>query len=107
METLIEASIISGATLDVWHLIEPALTKAGFVDIQKTKFKVPWSAWPKDPHYKEIGKYSKICNEVGLASYGVARFKRFLNMPDDEYQALITRAIEEMVDRSNHLLTDR
>ncbi|RPA77298.1 putative TAM domain methyltransferase [Ascobolus immersus RN42] len=106
MECLIEATNISGASLDIWRQIEPALRKLGFVDIQKQKLKVPWSPWPKDPHYKEIGKYSKITNESGLASYGVARFKRFLNMPDDEFQELVSNARAELVDKSAHLLTD-
>jgi hypothetical protein len=107
MEGLIEASNISGASLDIWHLIEPALKKAGFIDVHKSKFKIPWSAWPKDPHYKEIGKYARIANEAGFASYGVARYRRFLNTSDEEFETLIGKAASELTDKSLHILNDR
>ncbi|KAH8646205.1 S-adenosyl-L-methionine-dependent methyltransferase [Xylariales sp. PMI_506] len=33
------------------------LLDAGFVDVVEKRFPVPMNSWPKDPKYKEIGKY--------------------------------------------------
>jgi hypothetical protein len=32
--------------------------EAGFVDVHEEVFKIPMNSWPKDPHYKHIGRVS-------------------------------------------------
>lgn len=54
------------------------LERAGFVDVVERRFKWPLNEWPKDPHYKELGIWTKENLNTGLEAILMALFTRYL-----------------------------
>lgn len=40
--------------------------KAGFVDVRSRTFKLPATAWPKDPRLQQLGAFSQLAMEQDL-----------------------------------------
>lgn len=56
-DLMLEAAEKFGAPLDSCKRYKQQLADAGFVDIVETVYKWPSYAWPKDPKFKEMGKW--------------------------------------------------
>lgn len=58
----IEGGRKMGRSFEVYQhgTVRAALESAGFVDIHEENFKVPIGGWPKDPHQKQIGMFTRV-----------------------------------------------
>ncbi|KAF5710362.1 hypothetical protein FMUND_9564 [Fusarium mundagurra] len=74
----IEASAKAGRAINLAPKYKSFLEKAGFVDVVEKQFKWPINEWPKDKHYKELGKWSYANINSGLEGLLLGLFTRFL-----------------------------
>ncbi|KAF5566263.1 hypothetical protein FNAPI_1262 [Fusarium napiforme] len=74
----IEASAKAGRAINLAPKYKSFLEKAGFVDVVEKQFKWPINEWPKDKHYKELGKWSYANINNGLEGLLLGLFTRFL-----------------------------
>lgn len=99
------------------------MEKAGFINVHEVVYKVsisrpivkspdakfsgqlPQSPWPKDPKFKELGKYHQLNMLEAMPPYTYALFTRMLGWPRHEIEALLAGVRRELKDLSNHLYT--
>jgi hypothetical protein len=53
-----DAAMVLGKPLRIANKLKKWYKEAGFVDVHEEVFKVPLNPWPKDPHYKNLGRVS-------------------------------------------------
>lgn len=70
-KTIEECAIKSGKPLDTIHTFRSSIEKAGFVNVQETKYKVPIGSWPKHPVYKDAGTVATVQFKVRLSLFNV------------------------------------
>ncbi|OJD20050.1 hypothetical protein AJ78_00066 [Emergomyces pasteurianus Ep9510] len=102
---LVEASRRLGKELCVEGCWREAMEKEGFVGVEEVVFKVPLSAWPKDAHMKEIGRYQAMHMQEMLQSYSLALFTRVLGWSKDELDVLLTAVGNDLRNMKSHLYT--
>ena len=64
--TVEEAAMMVGRPLRIANKLKRWYKEAGFVDVHEEIFKVPVNPWPKDQHFKDLGKVS-----ASLSNYSV------------------------------------
>lgn len=79
------------------------LTKAGFVDVHQEVRKLPIGPWPKDPKFKELGKYQVIQELKVVESYTPKLFEHALGWSVQEIQILMAKVKQELTNPSVHL----
>ncbi|KAF4458659.1 methyltransferase [Fusarium albosuccineum] len=98
----IEASANAHRPIDVAPKYKDFLEKAGFVNIVEKRFKWPLNGWPKDKHYKELGKWSFVNLNGGLEGLALGLFTRFLDWSADEVRLFCTAMRKQLRDQSIH-----
>ncbi|KAJ5122112.1 hypothetical protein N7448_003242 [Penicillium atrosanguineum] len=81
------------------------MEKAGFINVHEVVYKLPQSPWPKDPKFKELGRYHQLNMLEAMPPYTYALFTRMLGWPRHEIEALLAGVRRELKDLSNHLYT--
>ncbi|EEH45933.2 uncharacterized protein PADG_02083 [Paracoccidioides brasiliensis Pb18] len=102
-EMLVEASRRFGKELGVEERWRVGMEEAGFVGVKEMVYKVPLSAWPKDPHMKELGRYQAAYTQKMLQSYSLALFTRVLGWSKAELDALLEEVGNDLRDPKAHL----
>ncbi|KAF4964267.1 hypothetical protein FSARC_7822 [Fusarium sarcochroum] len=98
----IEASAKAQRAIDIAPKHKSFLEKAGFIDVVEKRIKWPLNDWPKDEHYKELGKWVYTNVETGLEALLLGLFTRFLGWTADEVRAFCTGMKKQLRDRSIH-----
>ncbi|KAJ4271188.1 hypothetical protein NW764_013554 [Fusarium oxysporum] len=98
----IEASAKAGRAMNLAPKYKTFLEKAGFVDVVEKQFKWPINEWPKDKHYKELGKWSYANINNGLEGLLLGLFTRFLGWSADEVRVFCSAMRKQLRDRSIH-----
>lgn len=75
---------------------------AGFVDVVERRFKWPMNEWPRDPHHKELGAWSRENMDNGMDGLLVALFTRFLGWTSEEVAVFSAQARAALKDRRIH-----
>ncbi|KAJ5140513.1 hypothetical protein N7448_003921 [Penicillium atrosanguineum] len=65
------------------------LVEAGFEDVRDEVYKVPSSAWSRDPVQKQIGRYNLCSLLMAVESYSLALFTRVLGWSNNETQVFL------------------
>ncbi|KAI8215213.1 putative hydro-lyase [Colletotrichum sp. SAR 10_76] len=76
---LIEGTDLMGRPITVARDFKKMLEDAGFVDVVVKKEKWPYTPWPKDPKYKELGEWDKESALQGIEAITMALFTRVLD----------------------------
>ncbi|KAK1855677.1 TAM domain methyltransferase [Colletotrichum chrysophilum] len=76
---LIEGTDLMGRPITVARDFKKMLEDAGFVDVVVKKEKWPYTPWPKDPKYKELGEWDKESALQGIEAITMALFTRMLD----------------------------
>jgi hypothetical protein len=58
----------------------------GFEDVHEEVFKMPVNPWPKDPHYKQIGRWWEVNLLDGLQAFSLGRLHRGLKWTREEIE---------------------
>ncbi|KAF5694729.1 methyltransferase [Fusarium denticulatum] len=98
----IEASAKAGRAINLAPKYKSFLEKSGFVDVVEKQFKWPINEWPKDKHYKELGKWSYANINNGLEGLLLGLFTRFLGWSADEVRVFCSAMRKQLRDRSIH-----
>ncbi|KAF6815078.1 methyltransferase domain-containing protein [Colletotrichum sojae] len=102
IDKLEEACNILGRPFVNCSELVKVIKKAGFVDITMTKYKWPTNSWPMDPHYKELGIWTRENLLAGVEALTLGPFTRALEWTPEECQVLMADVRKEFKDRSIH-----
>ncbi|KAI1161684.1 S-adenosyl-L-methionine-dependent methyltransferase [Nemania serpens] len=72
--------------------------KAGFVDVRSRTFKLPATAWPKDPRLQQLGAFSQLAMEQDLDGYAMYLFTNALGWSAQQVTVFLARVRKEMRD---------
>lgn len=78
------------------------MREAGFVDIKVLPFKMPLGPWAKDKQLREAGKYGRVALEHGIDGLSLKIFTNVLGWSLSALEVLLTRARNELKNRSIH-----
>ncbi|KAL8713227.1 MAG: hypothetical protein Q9220_002748 [cf. Caloplaca sp. 1 TL-2023] len=67
-----------GKTLMVEEFMQEEITRAGFTDVVKVKYKWPIGAWSNDPKLKDLGKWNLRHWEEGLEGWTLRFFTKHM-----------------------------
>lgn len=125
-EQIDEASTKFGKKLNIAETHKQKLLDAGFVNVRDDVFKVCWahemlpfrdhlktdddnyvcqcpiSTWPKDPKFKEIGRYQLGQALESVESFTVALFTRVLGYSREEAQLVMAQVRADLREPKNH-----
>jgi hypothetical protein len=71
----------------------------------KSRFKLPFNPWPKDPKLKELGRYQQLHMFDGMVSYSLRLYTNVLKWPKQEVEVLLNDVQRILKDRSCHIYT--
>ncbi|KAH0556674.1 hypothetical protein GP486_005522 [Trichoglossum hirsutum] len=97
-----EAAMRAGKPMRIANKLKRWFLEAGFVDVHEEVFKIPMNPWPKDPHYKHIGRISEVNWLDGLQAFTLAFFHRVLGWNQEEIEAYLVPVRRAIRDRSVH-----
>ncbi|KAJ4162950.1 hypothetical protein NW754_014371 [Fusarium falciforme] len=97
-----ETSTLLGRPIDVPLKYKSMMQKVGFVDIVERHYKWPLSAWPKDPHYKELGAWTFANLDGGLEGLTLALFTRALKWSKEETMVFCAEVRKQLRDLRIH-----
>lgn len=80
----VEAGEAAGRSFTEPPKYKEYLERAGFVGVVETRLKWPLSPWAKDPHYKEIGLWTRENLSTGIEGLMMALFTRYLGWTQEE-----------------------
>lgn len=97
-----EASYAAGRPMDVAPKYKSYLERAGFTDIVERRFKWPFNEWPRDPHHKELGMWTRENFNIGLEGLCMALFTRYLAWSKEEVLVFAAQVRAAIRDRNVH-----
>lgn len=98
----VEAASKLGRRIDLPATYKAMFEAAGFVDVTMERFKWPSNIWPRDPKFKEMGRWNFANIDPGLEGLTLALFTRGLNMSKEETMVLCMGARKEIRDVKRH-----
>lgn len=100
---LADATNRSNRPIAYQHNTRQMLQQAGFIDIQETMIRAPYTTWPSDPHQKEISKWYNMGISDGLEALSLAAFTRLNHWSTQEHiYPLIEQVRREISTRKYH-----
>ncbi|KAB8232620.1 class I SAM-dependent methyltransferase [Aspergillus alliaceus] len=91
-----------GKTFRVVDEAKSRMQKAGFVDVVERRYKCPLGPWPKDPHFKLLGKLNRVYAEEGIEGYAMMLFTNVLDWTREEVEVYLARMRNTLRDSSIH-----
>ncbi|WYZ34020.1 hypothetical protein EsH8_I_000296 [Colletotrichum jinshuiense] len=76
--------------------LENWVKEAGFVNVVHQRFKMPLGAWPKDPHYKDVGMCNLIQTLEGSEAFTMRVFCGVLGWTREEVLVLLAAVRDEL-----------
>ncbi|TKA68601.1 hypothetical protein B0A55_08917, partial [Friedmanniomyces simplex] len=87
---------------DVSESYKEWMREAGFVDIQTKMFMWPTNSWPKDPYWKELGRWNQINILEGLEGFCLALLTRGLDWRKEEVDVFVAHVGRDLRDKRIH-----
>lgn len=78
------------------------LRKAGYVDVEVARYKVPFGAWAKDKTLKLVGRLVLESLKTGMEAYALHLMVSVGGYTDEDAKILIGRAFEQLKDGKSH-----
>ena len=72
------------------------------MDIVEHRFEWPLNEWPKDPHYKELGAWTRENLNGGVEGLIMALFTRYLGWTQEEVLGFCVEVRAALRDRRVH-----
>jgi len=96
-------SIMLSKPLLIADKVSNWMREAGFVDIQEKITKLPINPWPKDPHFKEIGRWNERNWVEGLWAFTYGPLgSRGLGWTPEQIEVFLVDVRKSVQDRSVH-----
>ncbi|KAI9701939.1 MAG: hypothetical protein M1836_001283 [Candelina mexicana] len=97
-----DASMSLGRPLRIANKLKRWYEEAGFVDVQEHVFKLPVNPWPRETHYKDIGRMCELCWSDGIQGFTLAYFSRVLGWSKEEIEVYLVNVRKSLKDRRVH-----
>ncbi|KAI8309680.1 Secondary metabolism regulator LAE1 [Colletotrichum sp. SAR11_59] len=101
-EYLMEASIKLGAAWVDTPELRQLMVDIGFEDVALSTYKWPTNAWPKDPHFKELGMWNNENFMTGMEAITMAPMTRALEWLPEEVRVFLIDVRKEGNDSNIH-----
>ncbi|ETN44930.1 uncharacterized protein HMPREF1541_09805 [Cyphellophora europaea CBS 101466] len=101
-ENLVSAMQKIGRPWPMASELKTMFEQAGFEKVQVEEFKRPSNDWPKDPRFKEIGRYTYLNFMEGLGGFTMGPFTRILGWSQAEVEVLLAGVRKEFGTRAYH-----
>lgn len=105
LRALSTATLMTGRVMNVYHKMKDWMLDAGFEDVQRFVYILPYSPWPRDPYLKELGKWQAVHVQQAVTSYGLRLCTQVLEWgvePSTIFQAVVK---SQLRDRNMHAYT--
>lgn len=83
--------------------VKEGLRKAGFVDIKEHVVMCPQNPWPRDPHLKNLGRYSLLNLLDGLEGFAMKLFTGILQWKKEEVEIFVMKLKRESANKKFHM----
>ncbi|KAF7625565.1 hypothetical protein AFLA_002424 [Aspergillus flavus NRRL3357] len=93
---------VQGKTFRIVDEAKDRIKKAGFVDVVECRYKCPIGPWPKDSHFKLLGKLNRVYAEEAIGGYAMMLFTTILGWIRDEVEVYLERMRGTLRDPSIH-----
>lgn len=100
-ELMVQAADKIGRPITVAPYFKSMLADAGFIDIVATRKKIPTGTWPKDPHYKELGIWSRLILLEGIEGISLGLLEK-LGLTVDEIHVLLAEVRNDLSNTRIH-----
>ncbi|KAF2734129.1 S-adenosyl-L-methionine-dependent methyltransferase [Polyplosphaeria fusca] len=97
-----DAASKAGFPLDAISYVPQRMKDVGFVDVVPTQIKWPINSWPKDPKYKELGRWVSENFAWGCESMSLALFTRALGWSQEEVQVFMASVRNDLRNKKIH-----
>lgn len=97
-----DAAMQGGRPLRIANKLKRWYIEAGFEDVHEQIFRLPINPWPKDPHYKDIGRMSELNLLDGVQAFSLAHLHRVFGWTRDEIEVYLINVRKAISDRSVH-----
>ncbi|KAL1854552.1 hypothetical protein Plec18170_004642 [Paecilomyces lecythidis] len=98
-----EATVSVGRPLTVAGEQRQHLIDVGFEDVAEDIYPIPFGTWPKDPKFKELGRFQLAQMLQAVDSLSPAVFSRILHWDTERVRELTSGVKRELMDRSLNL----
>ena len=98
----VDAGKAAGRPFNLAPKYKSYMENAGFVDVVERRLKWPLNEWPKDPHFKEIGAWTRENLHHGMEGLVMALFTRYLGWSQDQVLLVSWQIREALKDRRVH-----
>ncbi|KAK1758892.1 S-adenosyl-L-methionine-dependent methyltransferase [Echria macrotheca] len=99
---LVEASRKLGRPLDSVLDYKKQLVEAGFVNVEKVRYKWPMNPWPRDKKHKNLGAWTAENFSLGLEAVSLMLFTNVLGWSVDEVKAVLADVQRDVRNRGVH-----
>lgn len=106
MDGLKQAGDKLGRTIDPAPSLKQWAEAAGFVRVEEQRFRLPVGSWPKDPGFKEVGKFLGVSLCDGVEAFTAVPFRDVLNWSQEEVEVLNARVRRMVWRRDIHPIFD-
>lgn len=79
------------------------LREAGFAAVDERVFKAPIGVWPRDPHLKQVGLYSRSVIHDGLHGVGIGPLTRGLGWSANEVELYLVDVRKGLFEPTAHM----
>ncbi|KAK3997765.1 S-adenosyl-L-methionine-dependent methyltransferase [Cladorrhinum sp. PSN332] len=97
-----EAAKTAGFPLDAISSVPEMMKDAGYQNVVSKQVKWPINMWPREPKYKELGKWAHENFSWGCESMSLALFTRVLGWSADEVRVFMASVRKDLKDRRIH-----
>lgn len=102
-ERLSEAATKFGKVMNISPQFKSFVENAGFQSVVENQHKAPLSPWPKDPAFRNLGRYMYVQMLESIEPYSLALFSRVLKWQPEKIQALLAGVREDLNNRDYHM----
>ncbi|KAL1954914.1 hypothetical protein VTO42DRAFT_452 [Malbranchea cinnamomea] len=101
-EKCMQACATLGMPMDAPLYVKKMIEEAGFVDVVERLYKLPMNTWPKDPEYKEIGRYQFAQYMDALKPYALGLLVEVLGWTVEEMEVFLVGVRQDIANRNYH-----
>lgn len=105
LKSLDEASKKSGKELNIYDRLKQWVIDAGYTDVVEKVYLLPLGPWPKDPTFKDLGRWEAIAAQEAVEAYGLRLYTQVLGWSAEEAKTHFALVKSQLKDRRVHAYT--
>ncbi|KAI9848010.1 MAG: hypothetical protein M1838_000656 [Thelocarpon superellum] len=97
-----DAAMNFGRPIRIANKLKKWYLEAGFEEVHEQVFKVPLNEWPREPHFKTMGRINELNMLQGLQGLSLASMYRVLGWTQNEIEVYLINVRKALSDREVH-----